>query len=213
MLPSAIAEGSIDGLTSARCCNYSYYMCSWWWVELPTETCRASSLQKYNKMYIVAFYWTIIDTDSQCIDPWTLNSLQCIFDFFPLSTYRTSVALFLFQIHTAMFCYMSVDTEAWSSWIHALWCNYENIQQDALYRLIYYSKSALHVSGDVFAHHQEHLTVFTVSGSVHPSCCRHQPAATWVNTKYSSRRLHYESTGRRISSVLENQNYIYEGYN
>jgi len=31
--------------------------------------------------------------------------------------------------------------------------NYENNQQDALYRLIYYSKSALDVSGDVFAHH------------------------------------------------------------
>jgi hypothetical protein len=31
--------------------------------------------------------------------------------------------------------------------------NYENNQQDALYRLIYYSKSVLHVSGDVFAHH------------------------------------------------------------
>jgi len=41
-----------------------------------------------------------------------------------------------------------------------------------LYRLIYYSKSAARVSGDVFAHNQEHLTVFTVSGSVHPSCCR-----------------------------------------
>ena len=51
---------------------------------------------------------------------------------------------------------------------------YENNQQDALHRLIYYSKSALHVSGDIFAHHQEHLTVFTVSGSVHPSCCRQQ---------------------------------------
>ena len=50
-----------------------------------------------------------------------------------------------------------------------MWYNYENNQQDALYRLIYYSKSALHVSGDVFAHHQEHLTVFTVSGSVHPA--------------------------------------------
>jgi len=50
--------------------------------------------------------------------------------------------------------------------------DYENNQQDALYRLICYSKSALHVSGDVFAHHQEHLTVFTVSGSVHPSFCR-----------------------------------------
>ena len=41
-----------------------------------------------------------------------------------------------------------------------------------LYRLVYYSKSALHVSGDVFVHHQEHLTVFTISGSIHPSCCR-----------------------------------------
>jgi hypothetical protein len=40
--------------------------------------------------------------------------------------------------------------------------NYENNQQDALYRLIYYSKSALHVSGDVFAHHQEHFTVLLV---------------------------------------------------
>jgi len=34
----------------------------------------------------------------------------------------------------------------------SLWQNYENNQQDALYRLIYYSKSAVHVSGDVFAH-------------------------------------------------------------
>jgi hypothetical protein len=40
-----------------------------------------------------------------------------------------------------------------------------------LYKLIYYYKSALNVSGDIFAHHQEHLTVFTVSGIVHPSCC------------------------------------------
>jgi hypothetical protein len=49
---------------------------------------------------------------------------------------------------------------------------HENNQQDALYRLIYYSKSALYVSGDVFAHHQEHLTEFTVSGIVHPGCYR-----------------------------------------
>jgi hypothetical protein len=50
--------------------------------------------------------------------------------------------------------------------------NYENNQQDAVYRLIYYSKSVLHVSGDVYAHRQGHLTVFTAFGSVHPSCCR-----------------------------------------
>jgi len=30
---------SRDGLTSVRCCNYSY-TCSWWWVESPPETCR-----------------------------------------------------------------------------------------------------------------------------------------------------------------------------
>jgi hypothetical protein len=29
-----------QSFTSARCCNYSY-MCSWWWVELPSETYRA----------------------------------------------------------------------------------------------------------------------------------------------------------------------------
>jgi hypothetical protein len=56
--------------------------------------------------------------------------------------------------------------------IRYLGYNYESNQQDALYRFIYYSKSALHVSGDDFAHHQEHLTVFTVSGSVHTSFCR-----------------------------------------
>ena len=42
-----------------------------------------------------------------------------------------------------------------------------------LYTLIYYSQLALHVSGDVFVHHQEHLTVFTASGSLqmcHPRC-------------------------------------------
>jgi hypothetical protein len=60
----------------------------------------------------------------------------------------------------------------WRSWIRASWYYYKNNQQDALYRFIYYSKSALHVSGDVFAHHQENLIVFTVSGGVHPSCYR-----------------------------------------
>jgi hypothetical protein len=47
-----------------------------------------------------------------------------------------------------------------------------------IYRLIYYSKSALNVSGDIFANHQEHLSVFTVSDSVHPSCCR---LMYWIN--------------------------------
>jgi hypothetical protein len=41
----------------------------------------------------------------------------------------------------------------WRSWIRASWYNYENNQKDALYRLIHYSKSAVHVSWEVSAHH------------------------------------------------------------
>jgi len=33
-----------------------------------------------------------------------------------------------------------------------------------LYRKIYYSLAALHVSGDIFAHRQEHLNCITASG-------------------------------------------------
>jgi hypothetical protein len=78
--------------------------------------------------------------------------------------------------------------------------------------VIYYSKSALHVLGNVFAHHQENLTVFTVSGSVHPSCCRlvprsrpvsrtgDQPTATWVNpTRYCKYRQVLLMIGENIA--------------
>jgi hypothetical protein len=44
----------------------------------------------------------------------------------------------------------------WRSWISASWYNYKNNQQDALYGLIYYSKTAVHVSDDVFTYHQKH---------------------------------------------------------
>jgi len=48
-----------------------------------------------------------------------------------------------------------------------------------LYRIIYFSLSALHVSGDVFARHQEHLTVLTVTGNIHPGCCR---LVSWMSS-------------------------------
>ena len=55
-------------------------------------------------------------------------------------------------------------------------------QQDAtiLFYLLY---SALHVSGDVFAHYQEHITVNTASGNVHRCCF--WPAATSVDVTRS----------------------------
>jgi hypothetical protein len=76
--------------------------------------------------------------------------------------------------------------------------DHENNQHDALYRLIYYSKSALHVSGDVFAHHQEHMNVFTVSGSVHPSCCRLVSRMSW-NCSFNS----FETSAETCSADLD----------
>jgi len=58
-----------------------------------------------------------------------------------------------------------------------------------LYMLIYYSLSALHVSGNVFAHHQEHLTLFKVSGCIHPSWCRLVSWMSWNCVSLSQRPL------------------------
>jgi hypothetical protein len=55
-------------------------------------------------------------------------------------------------------------------------------QQDATFLFIY-SHSALYVSGDVFAHHQEHLTVFTASVIAHLYCCR---LVSWMRWKSCS---------------------------
>jgi hypothetical protein len=37
---STIVAGSSNGLTSTRYCKYSW-VCSWWWVEITPEICRA----------------------------------------------------------------------------------------------------------------------------------------------------------------------------
>jgi hypothetical protein len=42
LLSAAIAAGSSNGVTNARCCRYSCLR-SWWWVVIPPETCRAVS--------------------------------------------------------------------------------------------------------------------------------------------------------------------------
>jgi len=41
-----------------------------------------------------------------------------------------------------------------------------------LCRIIYYSLAALHVSRDIFAHHQEHLNCITASGITQVCRCR-----------------------------------------
>ena len=55
-----------------------------------------------------------------------------------------------------------------------------------LFGLIIYTQSALHVSGDYFAHHQERLTVFAASDIVHRYCCWQvlTPASSNIGGQY-----------------------------
>ena len=56
---------------------------------------------------------------------------------------------------------------------------------------------ALRVSGDVFAHYQEHLTVFKASDIVHLCCCR---PALW--TRWNSRSISSTTPAGSNISVL-----------
>jgi len=52
-----------------------------------------------------------------------------------------------------------------------------------LCRIIYYSLAALHVSSDIFAHHQERLNCITASRitRTHVCCCRLVSWECWNN--------------------------------
>jgi len=60
-----------------------------------------------------------------------------------------------------------------------------------LCRIIYYSFAALHVSSDIFVHHQEHLNCNTASGITHVCRCRLVSWEYWngVGTGYSCFRV------------------------
>jgi hypothetical protein len=94
--------------------------------------------------------------------------LREIRDFYKTNFYRNKVRVYrvdYFTLHFVIYEPVILGTGNMNM------CTCENNQQDALYRLIYFSKSAIRVLGDVFAHHPERLTVVTVSCGVHPSCC------------------------------------------
>jgi len=50
-----------------------------------------------------------------------------------------------------------------------------------LCRIIYYSLAALHISSDIFAHHQEHLNCITASGITHVCRCQLVSWDCWSN--------------------------------
>jgi len=62
-------------------------------------------------------------------------------------------------------------------------------------RIIYYSLAALHVSRDIFAHHQEHLNCITASGSTHVCRCRLVSWECWncVPTLASHFRIEFKT--------------------
>ena len=132
--------------------------------------CHQPAATWMNTTYKI-MWLTLTSVWKELLDGWT-EIHECTLEGGDVTVWGTCTGGYILgPLSVVSVCNRSNSTKSWHSWIHASWYNYENNQQDALYRLIYYSKSALHVLGDVFAHHREHLTVFTVSGSVHPSCC------------------------------------------
>jgi len=69
-------------------------------------------------------------------------------------------------------------------------------KETQLFYLFICTQSALHVSGDVFAHHQENLTVFTASDIVHLCCCR---PVSW--TGWNCRQQHRRTISEAVNTV------------
>jgi len=70
---------------------------------------------------------------------------------------KTSPVLFTFKFDIRMSVHRNIIT------------NYS--QQDARFLDLFIFTGAVHVSGGSAAHHQEHITVQTASGSVSHYCC------------------------------------------
>ena len=64
-------------------------------------------------------------------------------------------------------------------------------------RIIYYSLAALHVSSDIFAHHQEHLNCIIASGITHVWRCR---LVSWY--QQLCRIIYYSLAALHVSSDI-----------
>ena len=69
-----------------------------------------------------------------------------------------------------------------------------------LFGLFICTQSAVHVSSDVFAHLQEHLTVFTVSDIVHPCCCR---PVSWIHLVLNTGQQQHKWTIREAVNTVK----------
>ena len=73
-----------------------------------------------------------------------------------------------------------------------------------LFGLFICTQSSLHVSGNVFAHHQEHLTVFSSSGIVHLRCCRPVSWTRWKSLSSISWPISFMTrAGRNIGGLYQ----------
>jgi hypothetical protein len=123
-------------------------------------------------LYCTVLYCTVLHCTLLCCTLMYCTALYCIVLY---CTVLYCTVLYC----TVLYCIVLPVTFSNTFDFHeAVYCNTikKVTNNTQIYRLIYYFQSALHVSGDVFTHHQEHLTVFTLSGNIHPSCCWRLPA-------------------------------------
>jgi hypothetical protein len=125
-------------LSAALSCKKCTVRDSWWWAldarNMESYTHIDRKLKSITSCICWSTYWNIW----RCTDQETLKiGGFCFGGAAHEYVMRTWLTLCVYRI------------VCWCAWIRVSWYNDENNQQDALYRLIYWSKSALHVSADV----------------------------------------------------------------
>jgi hypothetical protein len=70
-----------------------------------------------------------------------------------------------------------------------------------LCKIIYYSLAAVHVSSDIFAHHQEHLNCIIASGIAHVCRCRLVSWECWMTERRGYSHLKEEALDRTMWSA------------
>ena len=84
------------------------------------------------------------------------------------------------SFYTALVSYFTIRLFEVRVTVHHQYNDVNNQQDATTFSFINLFKSAQHVSGDKFAHPQEHfLTLYTAFGKIHRLCCRLVPRLRW----------------------------------
>ena len=117
---STIAADSSNGLTSSRYCKYSC-VCSWWWVEIPPETCRAV-FKKWINCTKVASCWKCIKMNILTVHgPLNIKFVLQFFSFVSSLTVYSDITKNHHIIHQVIYIIFILHIWYFLSWPTVSW--------------------------------------------------------------------------------------------